>query len=125
MNEIFNPSPTGPVGVQSDAFNLPRFSNATPVNMGLFKELPGSDDHESTGLGTNTSGSGSFNYGMIGDWLNAASGVVTSIWGTSDKYIADMYEAMYNQEKKTNNLMIGIVVAIVLMAFVFLIIKKK
>lgn len=110
MNEIFNPSPTGPVGVQSDAFNLPRFSNETATG---------------TGLGTDTSGSGSFNYGMIGDWLNAASGVVTSIWGTSDKYIASMYEAMYNQEKKTNNLMIGIVVAVVLMAFVFLIIKKK
>jgi hypothetical protein len=125
MTEIFNPSPTGPVGVKSDAFNLPRFSNVTPVNMSLFKELPGSDDHESTGLGTDTSGSGSFNYGMIGDWLNAASGVVTSIWGSSDKYVADMYQNMYAQEKKTTNLMIGIVVAVVLLAFVFLIIKKK
>lgn len=109
MKDIFNPSPTNPVSVQSDAFN-PRFSNESATG---------------TGLGTDTSGSGSFNYGMIGDWLNSASGLVSSIWGTSDKYVANMYQNMYAQEKKTTNLMIGIIVALVLLAFVFIIIKKK
>lgn len=36
-----------------------------------------------------------------------------------------MYQTMYNQERKTANLLIGIVVAFVLLAFAFLIIKKK
>lgn len=109
MKDIFNPSPTNPVSVQSDAFN-PRFSNESATG---------------TGLGTDTSGSGSFNFGMVGDWLNTGANIVNSIWGSSDKYVANMYQNMYAQEKKTTNLMIGIIVALVLLAFVFIIIKKK
>lgn len=112
MKVIFNPSPTSPVTVKSDAFGLPRFSNDDAVSAGQ-------------GLGTNTEGSGAFNYGMIGDWLNTGASIVNSIWGTSDRYMANMYQSMYNEEKKTTNLMIGIVVVVVLLAIVFLIIKKK
>jgi hypothetical protein len=108
MNDILNPAPTLPVTVQSNAFNLARFSNET-----------------ATGLGQDTSGSGAFNWALIGDWLNSAGNIVTGVWGSSDKYTAMAYETMYNQEKKTSNLMIGIVVALVLLAFAFLIIKRK
>lgn len=106
MNNIFNPAPTAPVSLQSDAFARNRYSN---------------DD----GLGQSSSGSGTFNWSFVGDWLNSASNAITGIWGTSDKYLANAYQTMYNQERKNTNLLIGIVVALLLLAFAFLIIKKK
>lgn len=110
MNEIFNPAPTAPVSVKSGAFIRKRYSNY---------------DGEGTELGQDSSGSGTFNWGFVGDWLNSASNVITGIWGTSDKYVANAYQTMYNQERKNTNLLIGIVVALLLLAFAFLILKKK
>ncbi len=106
MNDIFNPSPTAPVATHSDAFNLPRFSN-------------------NKGLGDDTSGSGAFNWDNVNDWVDSVANIITGVWGTGDKHIANAYQIMYNQERKTTNLLIGIVVAFVLLAFAFLIIKKK
>lgn len=115
MNEIFNPAPVAPVSMQSDVFNQPRFSNY---------DGEGSDTTSTDGkLGQDNTGSGIWD--NVGGWLNSVSDIVTGIWGTSDKYMANAYQTMYNQERKTNNMLIGIVVAIVLLAFAFLIIKKK
>ena len=114
MNDIFNPAPTAPVATHSDAFNMPRFSN-----------YDGEESAQTGSLGQNTSGSGVFNWEYVGDWLNSAANIVTGVWGTGDKYMANAYQTMYNQERKTANLLIGIVVAFVLLAFAFLIIKKK
>lgn len=124
MNKIFNPAPTGPVAVKSGAFTRKRYSNYDGTEVG--PTLPNGDFYSNTnGLGTDTSGSGTFNWGFVGDWLNSASNVITGIWGTSDRYVANAYQNMYNQERKNSNLLIGIVVALVLLAFAFLIIKKK
>lgn len=114
MNEIFNPAPTAPVAMHSDAFNRQRFSNYDGEASGATG---------GNGLGQDTSGSGI--WGNVGGWLDSISDIVTGIWGTSDKYMANAYQTMYNQERKTTNLLIGIVVAFVLLAFAFLIIKKK
>ena len=113
MNEIFNPAPVAPVTVQSDVFNLRRFSNYD------------GEGSETTGgsLGKDSSGSGIWD--NVGGWLDSVADIVTGVWGSSDKYMADAYQTMYAQERKTTNLLIGIVVAFVLLAFAFLIIKKK
>ena len=124
MNDIFNPAPTAPVATHSEAFNLPRFSNYGEDALPSYQQMSGNVS-SGTGIGTNTSGSGVFNWSYVGDWLNSAANIVTGIWGTSDKYMSNAYQTMYNQERKTSNLLIGIVVAIVLLAFVFLIVKKK
>lgn len=121
MNEIFNPAPTAPVSVNSDAFNRKRYSNYLPT----YKELQEKYGTTGTSLGKDSSGSGTFNWGFVGDWLNSASNAITGIWGTSDRYVANAYQTMYNQERKNTNLLIGIVVALLLLAFAFLIIKKK
>lgn len=126
MNEIFNPAPVAPVALHSDAFNLPRFSNAGGFWDGYENTgglTGGHGNNSSSGLGTNTSGSGIWN--NVGGWLDSIANIVTGVWGTSDKYMANAYQTMYNQERKTANLLIGIVVAFVLLAFAFLIIKKK
>ena len=107
MNEIFNPAPTAPVSVKSGAFNRKRYSNYDPTEVGQ------------------PMANGTFNWGFVGDWLNAASNAITGIWGTSDRYVANAYQTMYNQERKNTNLLIGIVVALLLLAFAFLILKKK
>ena len=117
MNEIFNPAPVAPVALHSDAFNLPRFSNYDGEGTGATTTTTGGK------LGTDTSGSGIWN--NVGGWLDIIANIVTGVWGTSDKYMANAYQTMYNQERKTANLLIGIVVAFVLLAFAFLIIKKK
>lgn len=106
MNQIFNPAPTERVSVNSDAFTRKRYSNDTV-------------------LGQDSSGSGTFSWAYVGDWLNSAADIFTGIWGTSDKYAANAYQSMYNQERKNTNLLIGIVVALLLLAFAFLILKKK
>lgn len=123
MNEIFNPAPVAPVALHSDAFNLPRFSNFGENALPTYQQMSGNSSGSGSGLGQNTSGSGI--WGNVGGWLDSISDIVTGIWGTSDKYMANAYQTMYNQERKTANLLIGIVVAFVLLAFAFLIIKKK
>lgn len=116
MNEIFNPAPTAPVTVNSEAFGRKRYSNTTPTD---------GDGGDSSGLGKDNSGSGTFSWGFVGDWLNAISNTVNGVWGTSDKYQAAAYQNMYNQERKNTNLLIGIVVGLLLLAFAFLLLKKK
>lgn len=113
MNEIFNPAPTDPVAVKSGAFNRKRYSNYD------------GPDGTGEGLGTDTSGSGTFNWAFVGDWLNSAANVVTGIWGTSDRYTANAYQSILEQERKNNNLLIAFVVALLLFAFAYLILKKK
>lgn len=124
MNEIFNPAPTGPVALKSNAFGRPRYSNYNGSEVGPAMD-DGSFYSNSGGLGRDTSGSGAFSWGYVGDWLRSAANVVTGIWGTSDKYVANAYQTMYNQERKNANILIFIVVALVLLAFAFLILKKK
>lgn len=124
MNEIFNPAPTAPVSVKSGAFNRKRYSNYDPTEVG--PPMANGEFYSNSGtLGNNSSGSGTFNWGFVGDWLNAATNAITGIWGTSDRYVANAYQQMYNQERKNTNLLIGIVVALLLLAFAFLILKKK
>ena len=124
MNEIFNPAPTEPVAVKSEAFGRKRFSNWTGSEVGPAMD-DGSFYSNTAGLGQDTSSSGAFSWGYVGDWLRSAANVVTGIWGTSDKYVANAYQTMYNQERKNANILIFIVVALVLLAFAFLILKKK
>lgn len=112
----------------SGTFGVPRYSNYDPyaapigpsMEDGSFTYNNGSS---SSGLGTDTSGSGFLS--QIPGLVNTLGSVVTSIWGTSDNTRAEMWSNMYAQEKRTTNVLIGIVVALVLLAFVFLIIKKK
>lgn len=113
--EIFNPAPLSPVTLQSDVLGMPRYSNETAT---------GSDG--GSGLGTGSSGSGVFDWGgFFSDLFGAGSNIVTSVWGTGDKYMANAYQTMYNNERKTTNTMIAIVIAFVLLAFAFLLLKKK
>ena len=90
---------------------------------GDYSELPQNGSGTNTGLGQDTSGSGF--WGSLPGLINSVGSVVSSIWGKSDGYVANMYSGLYQQEKKTTNLLIGILVALVLLAFVFIIIKKK
>lgn len=128
--DIFNASPTSPVAVQSDALK-PRMSNYyyNPLDGKVYNDdgtLATADNNGAAagnGLGKDDKGSGLLSF--FGGLANTLGSVATSIWGTSDNVRADMWRQMAEQEKKTTNLMIGIVVALVLLAFVFLIIKKK
>lgn len=121
--DIFNASPTSPVAVHSDALK-PRFSNAQPWTTEYVSDDYSDINAQSgSGLGKDTNGSGLLKF--FGGLANTLGSVATSIWGTSDRYTATAYQNMYNQEKRTTNLLIGIVVALVLLAFVFLIIKKN
>ena len=112
----------------SGTFGVPRYSNydpyeapiGPPMDDGSFTYNNGSS---TSGLGTDTSGSGFLS--QIPGLVNTLGSVVSSIWGNSDKPIANMYNNMYQQERRTTNVLIGVVVALVLLAFVFLIIKKK
>lgn len=128
--DIFNASPTSPVAVQSDALK-PRMSNYyyNPLDGKVYNDdgtlatAANNGAAAGNGLGKDTNGSGLLNF--FGGLANTLGSVATSIWGTSDRYTATAYQNMYNQEKRTTNLLIGIVVALVLLAFVFLIIKKN
>ena len=121
--ELFNPAPVAPVALQSDAF-LPRYSNLTGYEVGPVME--DGSFYTEAGLGQDTSGSGAFNWGsFFSNLFGAGSSIVTSVWGTSDKYMANAYQTMYNNERKTTNTMIAIVIAFVLLAFAFLLLKKK
>lgn len=124
MNDIFNPTPQNPVSVQSDAFSPKRFSNYDGTEIGpLMEDGSFYTSQGQSGLGKDTSGSGVL--GFIGDLTGTLANVATSIWGSSDKYLASQYATLYNQEKKTTNILIGVVAVLVVLAFVFLVIKKK
>lgn len=113
MNNVtLNPAPLAPVVPKSGLVGK-RYSN---------------DDATTTDadLGQNTSGSGAFNWGsFLSDLLKSGSSIIGSIWGKDSQYTAMAYQSMYEQEQKTNKLLIGIVIALVVLAFAFLILKKK
>lgn len=76
-----------------------------------------------TGSGSSSSSGGSFDWGLIGGWLNSLGGVATGIWGTSDKYTSQMYAQMYEQQRRANTI-IWVVIGLVLALGVFLVIRK-
>ncbi|MCR5040054.1 MAG: hypothetical protein K6A94_12065 [Bacteroidales bacterium] len=121
MNDIFNPAPASPVQVQSEAFVARRFSNYDGTEIG-----PSMEDGSfvsNKGLGKDESGSGI--WGSVVDIVNSVSGTISSIWGTNDKTRAEYINQLYYKEQQTTRILIGIIVALVLLAFVFLIIKNK
>ena len=86
---------------------------------------PRYSNDEATADATSTS-SGGFNWGsFLSDLLKSGTSIVGSIWGQGDKYSSLAYQSMYEQEKQTTKILIGIVIALVLLAFAFLILKKK
>ena len=106
IKDILNPAPTSPVRLRSGAFKKQRYSNLS-----------------AEGDGTNTS---SFDWNEFFSGLfGFGSSIGNGIFGTSDKYTSMAYQNMYNEEKKMTRVMIGIVVALVLLAFAFIILKKK
>lgn len=111
MNNVqLNPTPAAPVVPKSGLVGK-RYSNAEAT----------ADAGTATG-----SGSGSFNWGsFLSDLLKSGSSIIGSIWGKGDQYTAMAYQSMYEQEKQTTKILIGIVIALVVLAFAFLIIKRK
>ena len=99
-----------------------RYSNIDTsqfVNLGVGGDYSDVTTGNTYTLGSDVSGSGIFN-----TIINALSGVATSIWGKTDNSAA-LWQSQYEQEKKTNKLLIGVVIALVVLAFAFLIIKRK
>lgn len=83
----------------------------------------GTTTGNSSNLGNNSAGSGLLN--SIPGMLNTVGNVLSNIFSPSSKYTSTMYENMYEQEKRTTNLLIGVVVALVILAFVFIILKNR
>lgn len=83
----------------------------------------GSGTATGSNLGNNSSGSGLLN--AIPGMLNTVGNVLSNIFSPSSQYTSTMYENMYDQEKRTTNLLIGVVVALVILAFVFIVIKNR
>lgn len=107
MNNVkLNPTPTTPVVPKSGLVGK-RYSNADAV-------------------ASSTSGSGEFSWAtFLSDLLKSGSSIASSIWGKDDKYTAMAYQSMYEQEKQTTKILIGVLVALVLLIFAFLIISKR
>ena len=78
---------------------------------------------ETTSSGTSTSG-GSFDWGSFStNLLNSATTLLGSIFGKSDKYKADAYETLYQQEQRTNTIL-WVVIGLVVALGVVLVIRK-
>lgn len=96
-----------------------RYSNAT-VDLGLFNQLPGSDDYSSIG----SSGSGFNPSSIINTGLSTIENIVTSIWGKGDKYKVQALQYLNEEQKKTTYILWAII-GIVLVLAMILIFKKK
>lgn len=60
------------------------------------------------------------------DWvggLNSITSVFTSIWGKSDKYVSQMYQQMYKEQRRTTAIL-WCVIALVVALGVFLVVRK-
>ena len=104
-----------------------RYSNASAVDMGLFKQIEGSDDK--TDLPENyystTSSGSSFDWGQFfTDLLGIGNTFVSSYWNKGDSYRADAYEQMLVNEKRTNTIL-WVVIGLVVALGVFLVIRKN
>lgn len=96
-----------------------RYSNAT-VDLGLFTQLPGSDDYSSVGA----SGAGFNPSSLIEKGLGTVENIVTSLWGKGDKYRVQALQYLNEEQKKTTYILWAII-GIVLVLAVILVFKKK
>ena len=105
---LFNAAPTQKnIRPKSGAFQ-PRYSNKTVVN--------------ADGTTTTTQWYEDINWGGA---LGSLTNMFSNIWGRSSIYSSEMYQQMLEQEKKTTKWLIGIVIGLVLLAFAYIILKKK
>lgn len=88
------------------------------LNSGAFRTRRYSNE-DTTG-GTNNN---SFDWSLISGWINGLGGIVTGLWGKSDKYVANMYGQLYDQQKKTNTVL-WVVIGLVIALGVFLVVRK-
>ena len=73
---------------------------------------------------TTTTSSGSWNWdSFVSGVFNLAGTVLPSIFGKSDKYQAQAYQQMYNQQKQTTTVL-WVVIGLVLALGVVLLIRK-
>ena len=74
-----------------------------------------------SGTGNSSGGGNSFDVNAA---IKTVGSLLSSIFGKSDKYTANAYNTLYQQERKTNTMLWIIIGVVVLLAFVFILRKK-
>lgn len=100
----------------------PRYSNELPVtDGGIVGDYSDVTTHQTYTVG---SGSGAFNWGgFFGNLIDSTESVLTSIYGRNNQVLANAYNTMYEQEKRTN-MILWVVIGLVVALGVFLVIRK-
>lgn len=124
MNHIINPAKPKTKGPVSGVIGKRRYSNYyDPTLVGAQIGANVAAQQASQSLGQDTSGSGSFNYGLIGGWLNSLGNIVTGIWGSTGNVQADMLNEQLRQERRTTTIL-WVIIGLVLALGVVLVIRK-
>lgn len=105
-----------------------RFSNVLPSDQynfgGSYASYGGNTVTTGTGTtGTGTSSGSGFDWGQVGGWLATLGSTFGSIFGTGDKYTAQAYKTMYDQQQRTNTIL-WVVIGLVLALGVVLVIRR-
>lgn len=126
MNHIINPAKPKTKGPVSGVIGKRKYSNYYLWEGGdgpSSSEADAPYNQTGSSLGQDTSGSGSFDYGLIGGWLNSLGNIVTSIWGSSGNVQADMLNEQLRQERRTTTIL-WVIIGLVLALGVVLVIRK-
>lgn len=108
--------------VQDDFKSGAFYRRYSPYDPNMIGPITEQEWNEAHGVTKPSSGSGSFD---VNGAINSVSSLLAAIFGKSDKYTANAYQTLYNQERKTNTMLwIGVGLA-VLLAFIFLVRNKK
>lgn len=106
-----------------------RYSNLNPANYnfgGSYNSYGGTQNPTNgSGLGTQSGGSGIFNWNNLVDGIvDIGKTFVSSFWNKGDAATANALNEMYNEQKKTTYILWAII-GIVLVLAAVVIIKKK
>ena len=124
MNHIINPAKPKTKGPVSGVIGKRRYSNYyDPTLVGAQIGANVAAQQASQGLGQDTSGSGSFNFGLIKDWINGLGNIAVGIWGSSGNVEADMLNEQLRQERRTTTIL-WVIIGLVLALGVVLVIRK-